>query len=30
MRNLWRTQDAEALVARYGARDVGRDVAECL
>ena len=30
MRNLWRTQDAEALVARYGARGVGRDVAECL
>jgi rhamnose utilization protein RhaD (predicted bifunctional aldolase and dehydrogenase)/NAD(P)-dependent dehydrogenase (short-subunit alcohol dehydrogenase family) len=30
MKNLWRDEDAEALVARYAADGVGRDVAECL
>ncbi len=30
MKNLWREEDAEALIARFAAQGVGRDVAECL
>ncbi|MEE8172624.1 MAG: class II aldolase/adducin family protein, partial [Alphaproteobacteria bacterium] len=30
MQNLWRGEDAEALVARFAAEGVGRDVAQCL
>ena len=30
MQNLWRTQDADAMVAHYAGRGVGQDIAECL
>ncbi len=30
MKSLWREEDADALVARYGAEGIGRDIALCL
>ena len=30
MQSLWRDKDAEALIARYGADGIGRDIALCL